>query len=573
LGIVQNYGAPFRFWNKIGASNLARKICNPAGDLALIYTYGQYGSIDPETYVKTKMYISWGVNEAATGVHFIKFINQARDNGAKLVVINTVRTPLASQADMFIQPKPGTDATLALGVANLLIKDGLYDKGFVDNYTLGFDDLVKKANQYPVEKVSEITGVPVETIKSFAKLYAETKPSILRIGYGMQRHTNGGNMVRAISLLPALVGTVGTEGGGWIYMNTTHWKYNSANLTRPDLAGDRKVRTINMNELGKALNGQLKETAEKPVKALVVYNSNPLASSPNTELIRKGLEREDLFTVVFDPFITDTADYADLLLPAATFMEYDDYNFDYLGRYVRLNTPAIEPLGESKSNLQFFFELAQKMGYTDDCFKESPIDVIKGSLQVDDPLMKDVTYEALQEKHWMKIDMGATFADHKFPTPSGKIEFFSTKLGETFDPVAEHFPLLESKEKTPELFAKYPIHLLSPSIPQLLNSQFHNIPQIFELIPEPIIVMNKVDAQARNIADGETVDVYNDRGKIQLKVKISEEVQAGVATTGKVFWNKLVPGGGAINRLTSDVLGDMDGVSTFNTNLVQVAKA
>ncbi|HHY26859.1 MAG TPA: molybdopterin-dependent oxidoreductase [Desulfitobacterium dehalogenans] len=574
LGIINNYGVPFRFWNKIRASNLARQICEAAGEEALAYTYGTFSSLDPESYAKTKLLVSWGVNESATGVHYIKFINQARDNGAKLIVINPVRTPLASQADIFIQPNPGTDAALALGIMNIMINDGLYDKDFVDKYTLGFDQLKAKAKDYPLEKVAQITGVPEDVIAGFARLYGQTKPSIVRIGYGITRNINGGSMVRAISLLPALAGTVGVEGGGWVFINVDHWAYNGSFLSRPDLAGERKVRTINMNELGKALTGKLKDTAEKPIMAMFVYNANPMTSSPNGNLIKEGMQREDLFTVVADPFITDTADYADILLPSSTFFEYDDINFDYFGWYTRLNTPAIKPLGESKSNLQIFFELAQRMGYEDDCFKETGVDAIKGCLNTDSPVMKGVTYDALKEKHWMRIDLGVPFSDYKFKTPSGKIEFYSEDMSKKgFDPVAEHYPQLESKEKSPDLYAKYPIHLLSPAIPQLLNSQWHNIPYIQEIIGDPFIMMNKADADARGLKNDDWATVQNDRGTINLKVRVSSSVKSGVAMTGKDYWNKIVHGGNSINRLTSDDLNDMNGGASFNSNLVQVTKA
>lgn len=574
LGIINNYGAPFRFWNKLGASKLERAVCSDAGKPATKYTYGQAGGIDPETYANTKLFVAWGVNHAATNVHIIKFINRARDNGAKLVEINPVRTPLASQADLHIQPKPGTDAALALGIMNIIINEGLYDKKFVADYTFGFDKLVEKVQDYPAERVEQITGVPAATIVAFARLYATTKPSIIRVGYGMQRNSNGGRMVRAISLLPALAGMVGVDGGGYVYINGDYWAYNWKALQRPDLLANRQVRSINMNEIGKALTGRTKETRGKPIKALFVYNSNPLAMSTNTNLIKQGLTREDLFTVVVDPFVTDTADYADIILPAATFFEYEDINSDYLGWYVRLNQPAIPPLGESKSNLEIFSELAGRMGFTEECFAESAADVIKASLQSGSPLFEGITYDALRDKHWMKLNLGTPFAAKKFQTPSGKIEFYSAALAQAgFDPVAEHVPPAEGPEETPELYTKYPLRFLTPATKHFITTQFHNLPYIQEIYDGPLVFVNPEDAATRDIKNGDWVYAFNDRGKVKLKVKVTEAVKPGVAMSPKAPWQKFSPEGTNINALAPDRLGDMGGVSTYHTNLVQIAKA
>jgi anaerobic selenocysteine-containing dehydrogenase len=574
LGLVNNYGVPNRFWHKLGASNLERSVCSTAGSVATKYTFGQVGGIDPETYAKTQLFVSWGINHAATNVHALKFINQARENGAKVVEINPVRTPLASQADLFIQLKPGTDAALALGAMNVIISENLYDKNFVANYTLGFEELAEKVKAYPADKVAEITGVPAETIIEFARMYATTKPAIIRAGFGIQRHSNGGRMIRAITLLPALVGMLGVEGGGYAYINSDYWAYDWKSLTRPDLLAGRKVRTINMNELGKALTGQMETTKQIPVKALFVYNSNPMAMGTNTNLTKEGLQREDLFTVVADPFLTDTADYADILLPASTFFEYEDINSDYLGWYVRLNMPAIPALGESKSNLEIFAGLAKAMGFTEACFSQNAAEVIKDALNSGNPIFAGITYQALREKHWLKLKMGTPFADKKFKTPSGKVEFYSADLAKKgIDPVAEHIPLAESQEASPELFAQYPLALLTPASNYLTSSQFHNLSYIQELYPGPIINLNPADASARNLKNGDWVYAFNDRGKVKLKVKISQITKPGVAMSVKAPWHKYSPEGTAINALTPDRLGDMGNVSTYHTNLIQVVKA
>lgn len=574
FGQIHEWGVPWRFFNKIGATAIEREVCLWAGLEALSYTYGDPFGCEPEDYAKAKCFVAWGSNEAYTNVHAVKFINQARDNGAKLIVVNPHRHPLASQADLFIQLRPGTDAAFALGVAKVLIDEKLYDKDFVDNYSIGFDKLQEKVKEYPLPKVAKITGVPEDQIREFAHMYSKNNATMMRIGYGLQRRKNGGTMIRAISLLPALIGSLGVEGGGYAYANLNHWPMDMNYMTRPDLLGDRKVRSINMSQLSRAIANKLPTTQERPIKALFVFSGNPIPSGTNVNMIREGLQRDDLFTVVFDQFVTDTADYADILLPAAHFFEVEEVNADYLGAYVRYNKPVLEPMGESKSNLQVFNELAQRMGYTEPCFKESVADVIKGALNSKNPAFKDITYESLQEKHWFHVNQGNHWAGRKFGTSSGKVEFYSAAAAKKgFDPVAEYVPDIESMEASPALYAKYPIHLVTPASPQLLSSQWHNVPYIKENLGEPTITINKVDAEARGLKPGDYAVVFNDRGKVRLKVKVSESaVKPGVAMSFKSYWEKYTAGN-TINRLALDEIADMNGGSTFSTNLVQVAKA
>lgn len=572
IGFIHEHGVPWRFFNKIGATNITRTVCNTGGKAALPYTYGDFSSIDPETYAKTKCYVTWGTNESYTNVHSVKFIQRARDNGAKLIVVNPHRHPLASQADLFIQIKPGTDAAFALGVANVIINENLYDKEFVEKYTFGFEELKKQVQNYPPSKVAQICGVTEEEIEAFVKMYTQAKPSIIRMGFGFERRTHGGATVRAISFLPALMGVVGVEGGGFSYVNYAHYPFDNNYTKRPDLA-PRKIRTINMNELGKAIAGELEATKQIPVKVLFCFSGNPIPSAPNVNLIKKGLEREDLFTVVHELFMTDTAEYADIILPAAHFIEFEDVTADYLGWYVRYSEKAIEPMGEAKSNVQLFNELAKRMGYTDECFNETEADIIKNGI-IKKPLFKDITYENLRKNHWIKVDFGNVFSDHKFNTPSGKIEFYSESIKKVgLHPVAEYVPEKESEVGSPELFTKYPINLLTPASPQLLSSQFHNVPYIRQNLGEPFVTINSKDAEARGIKEGDYCIVYNDRGKVKLKAKISNvAVKSGVAVSFKSYWNKQT-GGNTINILAPDAIGDLEGISTYNTNLVQVVKA
>ncbi|ONI38686.1 dehydrogenase [Candidatus Epulonipiscium fishelsonii] len=576
LGFVQNYGMMHAFFNKLGASELATNICTLAGDKAIPFTYGKDKGIDPEEYANTNLYVSWGANEAATNVHTVKFIKQCKENGGKVVVINPVRTGIANFADQFIQIKPGTDAVFVLAVINYIIENNLQDQAYIDAYTIGFEELKATASEYTMEKASQITGVSVEQIEEFAKLYGTTKPSILRIGYGMQRNSNGGTMVRAITLLPALIGAIGAgANSGYIYINISYWAPDYVGGLQAKELLQNPVRSINMNELGKALTGGLETTKETPISTLVVFNSNPMAITQHGKLVREGLSREDLFTVVLDIFRTDTADYADIILPAATFFEYEDLNQDYLGYYLRHNAPAIEPLGESKSNIDIFNALAKKMGYTEPIFDKTEHDAVKICLETEIIATQGITYDTITKQGWVKLNIDVPFADKKFETPSGKIEFYSEKLKEAgFHPVAEYVPTAESEEGDKELFAKYPLTFITSSTKNLLNSQMHNVPQVRELMGEPYVFIHIDDATERGIVDGDSLDVTNDRGTIKLIAKVTSSItKKGTLISYKSTWPKLVEGGKSINEITSDRLADMGGGSAYHTNLVEVSKA
>ena len=576
LGYIQNYSMPVRYFNKLGAATVKGNICLATGVAALPYTYGSYLGVDPEKYADTKMYVSWGTNESATAVHSVKFIKKCQENGGKVIVINPTTTPVADFADMYIKIKPGTDSALALAVANILISEELYNKEYCEKYTIGLEELKKEAAKYPVDKASEITGVPQEQILKFAREYAAAETSILRLGYGIQRHFNGGSILRAMSFLPALTGMLGVnEESGIVFINDGYWQVDWDKLGASHLNTNENRNVINYTQLGNALNGLLDTTKETPIKHLFVFNGNPMASVPNVELTRKGLEREDLFTVVADIFHTETVDYADIVLPATTFFEHEDMNQDYFANYIKHNNPAIEAIAECKSNYQIFQELAKEMGFDDKEFDLTTGEMIAEILDNASDIYGGITYEQLKENHWQKLEIGVPFADKKFATPSGKIEFFSEKIKEDwgFHPVAEYLPAEESKDGSKELNAKYPLQFLTVHTKNLINGQLSQLPHIQKVMGDPTLYINQVDADARGLKDGDTVIVKNDRGDCKLKVKISsEKALPGFVLSYACPWGKLF-GGRNVNSTTSERYSDIGEGSAFHSNLVEVVKA
>jgi anaerobic selenocysteine-containing dehydrogenase len=572
LGLV-HFLNPMRFFGKLGASNLQQVVCSAAGEAACTFTQGPL-CMDPEDFINSKLIIIWGANITETNPHFWPIIVRAMEqNGAKLIVVDPHRNLTASMAGIHLQPKVGTDSALALGMANVIINKGLHDSDYVKKHSTGFDQLKEKISQYSLEKVEQITGIPAADIEKVATLYATTKPAAIWAGFGLQRHTNGGMMVRSISFLPAICGQWGRHGGGLGYHNIALWfNYNIGNLVHPEIF-DGEHRAINMNNLADALL-----SADPPVQVLHVYNSNPGAMLADQNNLRKGLSRDDLFTVVHDLFITDTADYADIFLPAATFFEKEDLNQNYRFLYCQLNQQAIEPLGEAKTGVWVFNQLAERMGFTEPCFKESETDIIKGALETDNPFLAGITYERLQKEGAIHLNTPSTphviYENGEFGTDSGKIELFSEKMkAEGLDPVAEYVPLQEGPDTSPDLFAKYPVYLLTGSTSRLCNTTYANTEFFQSIDAVPTVKINADDASSRGISEGDWVYVENDRGSTKLLAKISDAIKPGVAYTVKDYWPKLSPDRKGVNFTTPDYIADMGGGSTYQTNLVQIRKA
>ncbi|MDB5082534.1 MAG: putative molybdopterin oxidoreductase [Chloroflexi bacterium] len=575
MGLLSYASMDRRFFNYMGASQLDRTICSTAGKEGYNFTMGGSFGTDPESIVNAKLIIAWGTNPVSTNVHLMPFINEAKKRGARLVTVDPHKSKTADQSDLYIQPYPGTDAALALGMMQVIIAENLHDREFIKSDTLGFDLLAERAKEYPPERVEQITGVPAQQIREFARLYATIKPSFIRLSYGLNRHTNGGMMVRTVSCLPALVGAWSQVGGGALLSTGGAFPLNRAALEKPQFLSrhSRFPRTINMIKLGEALL----DYKEPPVKALFVYNSNPAVVAPNSRKVIAGLEREDLFCVVHEQVMTDTARYADIVLPAPTTFECLDLYAAYGHLYVQLSQPVIPPLGEVLANTEVFRRLAGAMGYADPSFEDSDEDLVRQALSGNHPSLAGITYERLQKDTFARLNLPQPynpFEGGKYPTPSGKIEFYSEKmLRAGFDPLPVHNPSAESADGSPELFEKYPLRLVTPAAHHFLNSSFAEMPTMLRKQQRPYLELNEVDARERSIRQGQWVRAWNERGEAYFVADIKDSVGAGVACHLSLWWQRYSPLGWNCNTLTSDAEADMGGGATFHTNLVQVELA
>jgi len=570
MGVVNNGSMDRRFFNRLGASKLARTICSQAGGDALKYTVGIKIGTDMENFHRARLIVLWGTNTLASNIHLWPEIKAAIENGARLVGIDPYRNHTLDHCHQLIQLQPGTDAAFALAMMNVIISEGLEDRDYIERYALGFDKLRERAAEFPTSRAAEICGVTEDEIVSFAREYATTRPAVIRINYGLQRHAGGGMAVRAISCLPALTGSWRDTGGGVLLSTSGIFAFDGRALERPDVTLGNP-RTINMSRLGEALT-----EARPPVRAIYVYNSNPAAIAPDQSRVLEGFRREDLFTVVHEQFQTDTADYADILLPATTQLEQRDIVKPYGHYYLVYNEPAIAPLGEAKPNWEVFGLLAERMGFEEDCFKDTDEDIIRQALATDYAPIKGITLEQLKRNGWARLNLPETFApfaEGGYETPSGKCEFYSEALERAgLDPLPTYIPPRESPASAPELAARYPLQLLSPPANSFLNTTFSHLPSFLRSEKEPFIQLNAEDALHRNIYDGDAVRVWNDRGECRLKALISDRVKPGVAVALSIWWNKLSPGRTNVNQTVSQALTDIGAGATFYDNLVQVSK-
>jgi len=577
LGVLNNTGMAHRFFYQLGASQLDRTICATAGGDALITVIGRKLGTEPEQFCDSKYIIAWGANIHGTNIHLWPFIEEARRKGAKLVVIDPYKTRTARCADWYLPINPGTDVALALSMMHVIINENLYDADYVSRYTLGFEQLRERVQEYPPARVAQWTGISAKDIEKLAREYATIRPAVIRVNYGVQRSQNGGMAVRAITMLPCITGSWKEVGGG-LQLSTSgsFLSLNKHSVERPDLMLKsplgRNARVVNMSELGKALT----QLSGPPVKAIFVYNSNPAVIAPNHNDVIKGFLRPDLFTVLHEQFFTDTADYADLLLPATTFFEHKELQTSYGHYFLQISNQAIAPLGECKSNTDLFRELAQRMGFTDECFRESVDEMIDGALgpAKEKGWLEGLTRERLEKEGHIRLNFEngpfLPFAQGNFPTPSGKAELYNERLvAQGLDPVASFVAPEESRHT--EQAVRFPLELLSRKADNYLNSTFANINSMQKMEHPDQLEMTSADASRRGIREGDWVRVFNQRGEVRLRAHVNGAVQEGVVAA-LLNWARFAPDGKSINALTSETLTDIGAGPSLYSCLVEVEK-
>ncbi|MEO8740794.1 MAG: molybdopterin oxidoreductase family protein [Casimicrobiaceae bacterium] len=571
MGLLQYGSMDRRFFHKLGASLLDRTICSSAGKAGYAATIGASIGTDLEQFEHSRLILIWGSNPIVSNLHLWSRIQEAKRRGAKLVAIDPYRSQTAEKCHDHLALLPGTDAALALGLMNVLIAEDLLDHDYIARYTLGFDALKQRVAEYPPQRVAEITGLAETAIVGLARDYGTIRPAAIRLNYGMQRHAGGGMAMRTAACLPALVGAWRDPAGGALLSSSGTYPINAKALERPDLIWNQP-RTINMSGIGDALL----DARDPPVRGLFVYNSNPVAVAPDSARVVRGFAREDLFCVVHDVFLTDTADYADIVLPATTQLEHVDVHTSYGHLYVQANNRAIEPLGEAKPNTEVFRLLAQRMGFTEPCFGETDDDIARNAFLADHPHAADLNWETLKTEGWQRLNVAATyapFATGGFPTPSGKCEFYSETLArQGLDPLPTFTPPRESVASNPDLARKYPLAMLSPPARNALNSTFANLPVFLDTEKTPRLDIHPDDAGARGIIDGDAVRVFNDRGALQLTARVTDKARPGVVVALSIWWRKLSPDGNNANILTGQALTDMGRAATFYDALVEVRK-
>jgi len=566
MGLVQGDGMAARFFHKLGASLLNRTICAAAGGEGLVQTLGGKVGMRVEFFAEAKLILIWGSNSITSNLHFWRYAQVAKRNGAKLICIDPRKSETADKCHEHIALLPGTDTALALALMHELIQNDWLDHDYIDQYTVGWSDLRERALQWPPERAAAVCGIPVEQIRSLARDYGgcqqRGEPAAIRLNYGVQRVHGGGNAVRAVACLPALIGAWRHRAGGVLLSSSSQFPVDKATLQRPDLLAGRTPRTINMVTIGDDLLRPASKDFGPAIEAVVVYNSNPVAVAPESAKVAAGFGREDLFTVVLEHFQTDTADYADYILPATTQLEHWDIHLSYGHTDVLLNRPAIAPLGESKPNTQVFRELAARMGFTEPCFADSDEAMCRSAYGA------VVDFEVLLRQGFSTLPgADAPFAQGGFPTPSGRCEFVSARLqAQGLDGLPDHVPNHEAVGSS----AAYPLAMISPPARNFLNSTFVNVKSLRDMEGEPILEMHAVDAQARGVQSGDVVRVFNPRGEYRCKAVVSPRARAGVVNGLGVWWRKLGLAGTNVNELTSQKLTDLGAGPTFYDCLVQV---
>ncbi len=575
MGLVQGSSMDRRFFHLLGASKLDRTICSMAGTMGMRYTLGANIGADAEGIPESDLVLLWGTNTLTSNPHLWPFVLEARRRGAPILCIDPLKTRTAEQCDEWIPIRPGTDAALALGMMHVLFAEGMEDTDYLQRYTLGADALRGRAREWTPARASAITGIPVDRIVSLAEQFGRARAAFIRVNYGLQRHAGGGMAVRTIACLPAVAGHWRRAGGGVQLSTSANFRFNTSALERPDLSPP--VRTINMIRLGDALTRPDAGVGGPPVRALVVYNSNPAAVAPDRGAVTRGLRRDDLFTVVLEHFQTDTADFADLVLPATTQLEHWDLHFAYGHHYATLNRPSIAPIGEAKPNSEIFRLLAARMGMDHPALVDDDLALIRAALETTHERMQGVTLEGLLDRGWMRLNVPRPylpFAEGSFPTPSGKCELYSERLAEqNIDPLPTFTAPYEFPDDQPALAARYPLTLISSPAHQFLNTTFVNVDALRRAARQPELLIHPRDAEPRRITSGARVVVHNDRGEFLATARVEEKLREATVWAPSIWWGKFAEDGKNANDTTSQLETDMGHGPVFYDNLVEVSLA
>jgi len=565
MGMVQYSSMDRRFFHRLGASILDRTLCSSAGKAGIKATLGGSVGMDPERFDEARLILLWGANPVVSNLHLWSRVQEAKRRGAKVIAIDPYRSLSAEKCTQHVALLPGTDGALALAMMHVLIAENLLDGDYIARFTLGFDALAERVKQYSPQWAAQVCGLDAETIVQLARDYGTAKPAAIRLNYGMQRHAGGGIAARTIACLPALTGAWREVAGGIVLTTADFYGFDHAALERPDLLAGRRPRVVNHAALGEALTA-----AAPPVKAVIVYNNNPVAVCPDSMKVLAGFRREDLYCVVMDSFMTDTADYADLVLPATTQLEHYDVHKSYGHLYALANNPAIAPVGESLPNSEVFRRLAARMGFDEPCFRDSDEDICRTALASAQPRMQGIDWEEMKRAGWQRLavpERFAPFAEGGFPTPSGKCEFYSAALeAQGLDPLPFYNPPAEGA-------APGELQFLSPPARNFLNSSFAHLKRFRDLEGEPRLEMHSADAAARGIRDGDAVRVFNARGSLRLRARVNDQPRRGVVVAPSVWWKKHSPDGGNANNLTAQRIADLGGGATFYDCRVQVERA
>jgi len=589
-GLVHGLNGGDAFFNKMGATVCERTFCGEGSCTAWLLTVGPTAGLDPESYIHSKFIVIWGCNSVSTNLHHWHIVKEAQKRGAKVVVIDPYRSRTAKEADWHIAPKPGTDGALAMAMMHTIIDEGLQDQDYVDNYTVGFAELAERVKTRTPEWAEKITGIPAEEIRVFAREYATTEPSAIRLGVALERNFGGGQAIRAITCLPGLTGAWRHVGGGATQFPVWEHPYKFDVISRPDLIPEG-TRVINAIQIGRALNGEM--NLDVPIKSMMCWNANPVTQAAETDKIVEGLMREDLFMVSAEHFLSDTASYADIVLPAAMGAEMEDMILSWGHLYLTYNEKCAEAPGEALPNNEIFRRLAAKMGYQEENFKWSDSECLENYVDWDAPACDGIDLDYMRQHGFARLNVGTrdNRAPHKagnFPTPSGKCEFMvegatnfvappfrqmyeGFQPGEPIDSLPDYVPSRETPESNPTLASEYPLNIISPKSHGFLNSCYANIEDKIKGQGEQFVMINAADADMRNIQSGDKVRVFNQRGAFEGLAQITDDVSPGIVVATLGYWRQLNKG--TVNCVSSAEFVDMGHAPTFTDNLVQVSLA